>query len=227
METVFGKNVKRYRDTVIRSSVIADNVIVGDDAFITDSRIGLNCTIERRGMIMMSRIGDYSNTGYNTVIKYADIGKFCSVSWNVSIGGAEHDYKSLTTHAFPFKSKYNISDDDRPYDSMSTELVIGNDVWIGSNACIMRGVHVGDGAVIGAGSIVTKDVPAYAIVYGNPAQVHNYRFDRQIIDRLLKIKWWNWPQQQLRDHLYLFQGEFTEEKMIQMEQLSESYCNMK
>lgn len=108
MKKYFGKNVKIYRDTVIRRTKIDDNSIIADDVFITDSCIGKNCTIERRNMIFNSVIRDYSYTGYNTVIKYADVGKFCSFSWNCSLGGADHYIKRLTTHPFPFDEKFGI-----------------------------------------------------------------------------------------------------------------------
>ena len=97
-------------------------------------------------------------------------------------------------------------------------LRIGSDVWIGSNACILRGLAVGDGAVIGAGSVVTKDVPPYAVVVGNPARVLKYRFSEEVIARLLRLEWWNMPDEVLRKHVSVFRGDFTEQ-LISLEEL--------
>ena len=79
-------------------------------------------------------------------------------------------------------------------------VVIGNDVWIGESARIMAGVHIGDGAVIAAGAVVTKDVAPYAIVGGVPAKVIKYRFSPEQIEELLKIEWWNWDEEKIRKH---------------------------
>ena len=81
------------------------------------------------------------------------------------------------------------------------DVIIGNDVWIGYGATILSGVSIGDGAAIGACSLVVKDVPPYAIVAGNPAQVIRYRFDEETIHKLLKIRWWDWPDQRVRENI--------------------------
>ena len=186
MDNTFGKDVKIYKDAFIRASKIKDHAVIGDDCFITDSTIGEYSTIERRGMIFNSTIENYSYTGYNTVVKYASIGKFCSISWNVSIGGANHDVHHLTTHPFPFISKYGFANENTSYESFNDILKIGNDVWIGSNVCILRGVTIGNGAVIGAGAVVTHDVGPYEIWAGVPAKKIGKRFDDKIIEHLFK-----------------------------------------
>lgn len=111
-----------------------------------------------------------------------EIGKFCSIADNVTILlGGEH--KLDTISSFPFsleKNRFSKGD-----------VIIGNDVWIGYGATILSGVSIGDGAVIAANSIVTKDVEPYAIVGGVPAKTIKYRFDEKTIDKLLKLKWWN------------------------------------
>ncbi|WP_317134939.1 MULTISPECIES: CatB-related O-acetyltransferase [Halocynthiibacter] len=84
--------------------------------------------------------------------------------------------------------------------------VVGNDVWIGMDAKIMPGVRIGDGAIIASGSVVTKDVPAYAIAAGNPAKVVKMRFDADTIRELLEIQWWNWPVELIEEHHDLIAG---------------------
>ena len=81
------------------------------------------------------------------------------------------------------------------------DIVIGNDVWIGYEAVILAGVTIGDGAVIGARAVVTKDIPPYTIVGGVPAKPIRKRFTQETIDLLLKIKWWNWPEERIRQHI--------------------------
>jgi acetyltransferase-like isoleucine patch superfamily enzyme len=82
-------------------------------------------------------------------------------------------------------------------------VVIGNDVWIGFGAIILSGVTIGDGAAIGACSVVTRDVPPYAIAAGNPAQIIRYRFPEEIVATLLRIKWWDWPEDKVKENLHL------------------------
>lgn len=204
------KNIKQYEGVLCLNTTVGDNVILGKDAFIKDSVIGNYCTIERRGMIFNSRIGDYSYTGYNTVVKYATLGKFCSISWNVSIGGANHDLKHLTTHPFPFIEKFGLVDGQGGgYDSFNEPLEIGNDVWIGSNVCVLRNVKIGDGAVVGAGAVVTHDIPPYEIWAGVPAKKIGQRFSDEIISELMDLKWWNLPKNLLSSHMDMFKKDIT------------------
>lgn len=130
-------------------------------------------------------IGDYSYINSGSYIENCSIGKFCSISSGVYIAPAEHDYKLLTTHPISGVAK------------KSSEVIIGNDVLISLNAVILQGIKIGDGAVIAAGAIVTKDVQPYEIVGGNPAKHIKFRFDDSKITELLDLKWWNWDLDQI------------------------------
>src|SRR5690606_8612355 len=123
------------------------------------------------------------------------IGNFCSISWGVTIGPANHDYSKLTTHDFLYNDFYGIKpiDSSAAYDRFSKKTIVGNDVWIGTNSTILNGLNLGDGVVIGANTIVTKDIPPYSIVVGNPGRIVKMRFDKNIIDELLDLKWWEFP----------------------------------
>ena len=120
------------------------------------------------------------------------IGKFCSIAEQVTIlVGGEHRTEWLTT--YPFNSLVPEYASHRGHPKTKGDVVIGNDVWIGLGATILSGVRIGDGAVIGARSLVSRNVPPYAIVAGNPAKVIRQRFSDAVIARLLEIKWWDWP----------------------------------
>ena len=122
-----------------------------------------------------------------------EIGKFCSLAQDVVIfGGGEHITTRATT--FPFKWLSADANPDERYADAATKgvTVIGHDVWIGYRAIVLSGVKIGNGAVIGAGSVVTKDIPDYAIAAGNPARVIRDRFQPETIQRLLKLRWWDW-----------------------------------
>lgn len=110
MDNQFGRNVKQYDKVIVRNSYVGDDVLLADNVFVTDSIIGNHCSVERRGMIFNSEMGDYSYTGYNTVMKYTKMGKYCCVSWNVSIGGLNHEYTRLSMHPFAFLPKYGMSE---------------------------------------------------------------------------------------------------------------------
>lgn len=132
------------------------------------------------------------------------IGKFCSIACGAKFifTSANHALKSLSTYPFPiFGEEWdNAMDICEAWDNKG-DIVIGNDVWIGYEAVIMPGVHIGDGAIIGTRAVVTKDVPPYSIVGGVPAKIIRKRFDASIIDDLIKIKWWDWSIDKISNNL--------------------------
>ncbi len=140
-------------------------------------------------------IGAYSYISPKTDIHYASIGRYCSIGDNVNMRGSEHPKSWLSSHPFPYTNLYTASRSYSPaltFDGYSKRSNIGHDVWIGSQAIILPGVKIGTGAIIGAGAVVAKDIPPYAIAVGNPAKVVKYRFKQALIDRLLQSEWWNY-----------------------------------
>lgn len=129
------------------------------------------------------------------------IGKFCSIGEGVTIILAGHRPDWITT--YPFNHVFNEFKDIQDLPATKGGVVIGNDVWIGIRTTILSGVQIGDGAIIGANSVVTHDVDPYAIVAGNPAKLIRKRFDQKTIEELLKIKWWNWDMDQIKDNMPL------------------------
>lgn len=138
------------------------------------------------------------------------IGRFCSVACGAKFlfASANHTMRSLSTYPFPiFFEEWGLDAADvaDAWDKKG-DIVIGSDVWIGFEAVILGGVTVGDGAVIGARAVVTKDVPPYTIVGGVPAKPIRKRFSDEVISRLLKLQWWNWPEERIRKNLTAIQS---------------------
>jgi acetyltransferase-like isoleucine patch superfamily enzyme len=125
------------------------------------------------------------------------VGSFCSISANVTILlGGNHRGDWITT--FPFNVIFEEFTHIEGHPSSNGNVIIGNDVWIALNALILSGVTIGDGAIIAANSVVTKDIEPYTIVGGNPAKKIKNRFDNKTIEDLLKIKWWDWELEKIK-----------------------------
>lgn len=143
------------------------------------------------------------------------IGKFCSIACGTKFlfNCANHTLKSLSTYTFPlFYEEWELekSNITTAWDNKGN-IVIGNDVWIGYEAVIMAGVHIGDGAIIAARAVVTKDVPPYTIVGGTPAKEIRKRFDAEVIEQLLTQKWWDWSTDKIHQCLpYIAEGKLDE-----------------
>lgn len=149
------------------------------------------------------------------VVNNVKFGRYCSVAADVNVGAGSHPIDWLSTHPFQFRNefRFKVGDDfefskeykehivDRQKKASTKVKItrIGNDVWIGNGAFILPGVVVGDGAIIAARAVVTKDVPPYAIVGGNPARVIKYRFSDDLINRLINSQWWDYAPWDLCD----------------------------
>lgn len=184
----------------IRHSTIGSNAIVGSFARIDETVLGDYVRVERSNQIVSSKIARFSYTGINTVIMHTDVGPFCSISWGVTLGGAEHDYRRISQHSFVYNQNFRdvLEVSAVQYNRFASPLQVGADVWIGSGACVLRGVTIGTGAVVGANSTVTKDVDPYSVVAGSPARVIGQRFSNRIISELLNIRWWDLPIDELK-----------------------------
>lgn len=224
INTNIGKNVKIWKDVIVKNSTLQDNCVIGDFSQIEDSTISENTHIQRNSNLFNIIFGRYSYAGKNLTAWHAVLGSFCSISWNVSIGGANHDYRKVTSHAFLYSNQFNLNSGIIGYDRFSNNCIIGSDVWIGANAFIGRDINIGDGAVIGAGAIVTKDVPAYAIVVGVPARIRGYRFSESVINELIEIKWWNLPSEIIKNNFDLFNSYPSEDILEKLHLLVELYA---
>ncbi len=138
------------------------------------------------------------------------IGKFCSIACGAKFlfTSANHKMSSLSTYPFPiFYEEWGLDAKDirNAWDNKG-DIIIGNDVWIGYEAVIMAGVTIGDGAIIGTRAVVTKDVPPYTIVGGVPAKPIRKRFDDETVERLIKLRWWDWEHEKIAQSIAAIQA---------------------
>ncbi|MBU2947832.1 CatB-related O-acetyltransferase [Zobellia uliginosa] len=160
---------------------------------VIDSTFGQFNTLYENVTIIKSTIDDYVYIANNTKISRTKIGKFCSIGADVKIGLALHPTNYFTTFPafYSIQKQCQVFFTDKNHFKESGENIIGNDVWIGENVTILSDISVGDGAVIAAGAVVTKDIEAYSIVGGVPAKHIKYRFDKNKRNELSDLKWWD------------------------------------
>lgn len=170
-------------------------------AKLKDTRCGPFSDIGERVILRDVVVGDFTYIERHSEGIYADIGKFCSISSNVRINALEHPMERATTHKLTYRPNeyffFHGVDQDFRARRQAKRVTIGHDVWIGHGAVIMPAVKIGNGAVIGANAVVTKDVPPYAIIAGVPAKFLRWRFMESIITRLENLKWWDWSHETL------------------------------
>ncbi|MCD7771218.1 MAG: CatB-related O-acetyltransferase [Oscillospiraceae bacterium] len=197
------KRVKKTKSRIVSLMHMEDVEIEGHNS------IGANCRFNS------VRMGMYSYVAGECFFSHTRIGRFCSIGSNVRIATGAHPTSSfVSTHPVFYDVdtavgkgfvKNNKFEEYKYTDKSKKVLLdIGNDVWVASNALFVDGITVGDGAVIAAGSIVTHDVPPYAVVAGVPARVIKYRFTDDDIDFLQKLKWWDQPLEWIQEHAELF-----------------------
>ncbi|HCE53225.1 MAG TPA: Vat family streptogramin A O-acetyltransferase [Shewanella baltica] len=180
----------------LKNFITRENIIVGDYTYYDDPAGPER--FESNVLYHFDFIGDKLN-----------IGKFCAIAKDVKfiMNGANHQVSGFSTYPFYIFGngweKVMPNPADLPHKG---DTCIGNDVWIGYNATIMPGVKIGHGAIVASQSVVTKDVPPYAVVGGNPATVIKLRFEQDVIDELVTIAWWDWPIEKITQHLHAIAG---------------------
>lgn len=162
--------------TFVKPTIKNPNIVVGDFTYFADTDFEKHVTHH-----------------YDFIGDKLIIGKFCQIGAGVEfvMNGANHQMNAVSTYPFYIFGSWDQSVPSKEDLPFKGDTVVGNDVWIGQNSTILPGVHIGDGAIIGLNSVVTRDVPPYTIVAGNPAKTVRKRFDDELIDLLLKLKWWD------------------------------------
>ena len=179
------------RTVYLKNIINNPQIIVGDYTYYDDPEDVHN--FEKNVLYLFDFMGDK-----------LIIGKFCQIATGVRfiMNGANHAMDGISTYPFKvFGSEWSNRASMNVVSKGNT--IIGNDVWIGNNATIMQGIKIGDGAIIGTNSLITKDVEPYTIVGGNPAREIRKRFDKETIEFLLKLQWWNWDLEKLTANLHL------------------------
>jgi phosphonate metabolism protein (transferase hexapeptide repeat family) len=181
---------------------LGETAAVDPTAKVRDSRLGRYTEVGPRTALVETAMDDYSYIMGDCDVIYSTIGKFCSIASHVRINPGNHPTWRASQSHFSYRAgKYWPEEADEPEFfawRRAHPVAIGHDVWIGHGAVVLPGRTVGNGAAIAAGAVVTRDVPAYAVVAGVPARVLKTRFPDAISARLAALKWWDWDHARLR-----------------------------
>ena len=197
-----------------RKPKIAETII-DPTARLREAEIGRRCEILANTRVEYSALGDYSYLGENCEVADAAIGKFTAIANAVRIGAPNHPMGRPSQHRFTYCPEYYEAsatrDRDFFADRRAAKVTIGNDCWIGHGAIILPSVTVGDGAVIAAGAVVSRNVAPYTVVGGVPARQIRKRFSDAVAERLRRIAWWDWPDEVIFARLDDFRSEQVEQ----------------
>lgn len=176
--------------------------VIDPTARVRQAALGRYTEIGARTAFAESSLGDYSYVVNDADVIYTTIGKFCSIAAHTRINPGNHPMQRASQSHFSYRSSayFEDAEDDADFFAWrrSTPVSIGHDVWIGHGAIILPGRRIGTGAVVAGGAVVTKDVPDYTIVAGNPARIIRRRFPEAIAERLKVLAWWDWEHARLR-----------------------------
>ena len=202
---------------------LSDQPLVDPTASVRNCRLGAYSEVGARTILLEVAMDDYSYVVNDSQITYTTIGKFCSIAAMTRINPGNHPMHRATQAHFTYRASAYFpgeSDEDEFFAwRRAHHVTIGHDVWIGHGAIVLAGRSIGTGAVIAAGAVVTKDVPPYTIMGGNPARPIKRRFTEDIASRLSDLGWWDWDHAMLRQALPDFRRLAVEEFLDKYESL--------
>ena len=170
-------------------------------ATVKDASLGIWTAIGARTSVQETTFGDYSYASNDCDIIYSKIGKFCSIASHVRINPGNHPLERAALHHFTYRSRYYDlhPEDDREFFNWRRNhtVILGDDVWIGHGAILLPGVRIGTGGAVGAGAVVTRDVPPFTIVAGVPAKTIRRRVSPEVEAALMRVRWWDWTHERL------------------------------
>lgn len=193
-------HVESLRNESCDARLNFNGVVLSFQAKIINSALEGYNSIDILSSVSRSRLGRFTHIGCFSYIQRSVVGRYTSIGSRCSIGGMNHPMTWLSTNEFQYRNMSSINGSrmqnryDHQWPETDNETRIGNDVWIGDNVVVLPGRSIGSGAVVGAGSVVTKDIPDYSVCAGNPAKLIRLRFNSLQIEQLLRLKWWD------RDH---------------------------
>lgn len=191
----------------VENCIFGINNVIHNQVILKNCRFGNYNTFYSCSNITNATVGDFSYIASYSRLNNISIGKFTSIGPDVLAGMGTHPSRGfISTHPAFFSTLHQVemSFVDKPHFNEFDPIKIGNDVWIGARVIIIEGITIGDGAIIAAGAVVTKDVPDYAVVAGVPAKILRYRFETNEIERLKNLKWWDRDISWLKKNVELF-----------------------
>jgi len=199
--TFDGAGTEIGKDCYIQRSKFAKDVIVKDRCVIFDSSFDNSSAVYPGCSVSNVKFGAYSYVNESSSMGDVIVGRFSSLGPQFVCGYGEHPTGFVTTSPVMYSTRgqCRTSFAEKDLFTEHQQTTIGNDVWMGARVFVRDGVKIGDGALVAAGAVVTKDVAPFAIVGGVPAEVIRYRFPEEMIAQLLEIQWWNWDEDKLRE----------------------------
>lgn len=197
--------IKYFNNNKTTNSVENENITLEPLARIMNTEFTGNTLVGYCSCVNRCSLGRYVGVALFSYLADTTTGNYCTFGSRVSIGAFSHPTDALSVHEIgfrnttaPYSETVLESDSEQYLRARSLRTQIGNDVWVGDNSVVIKGVQIGNGAIVAAGSVVTKDVPAYSIVAGNPAKVIRKRFAEELIERIQATEWWNFNMQELQ-----------------------------
>jgi len=199
--------VKLIKSKILEYKHRDKSLKIGYMSSATNCKFSMYNTIYNDVSLNQVTLGDFTYIAGKTSVSRTTIGKFCSIGPDCKIGLGKHPTKDfVSTHPvfFSILKQAQVSFADKNYFHEFADIEIGNDVWLGANVIVVDGVKIDDGAIVAAGSVVTKDIPPYAVVGGIPAKIIKYRFEKEEIEKLLDMKWWDMDVEDLKENFTKF-----------------------